>query len=94
LSYGVPRPLREGAVSAFGEPLGLDAEGVVKTGAIVLPGDSGGQLDELYFAEAPAKLREELIGDVLDSPTCPSRMRDGLYGIESLTDHRGLRESR
>src|SRR5262249_21420511 len=64
LSYAVPGPLWNGAVSAFRETLRLDAEGVVKTSAIILPGDGGGQLDQLSFAEVPAKLREELIGDV------------------------------
>ena len=64
MRYGVPGPLWQGAVSAFGEPLGLDAEGVAKTSPIVLPGDGGGHLDELCFTEAPAKLREKFIVDV------------------------------
>ena len=40
---------RQHAKGAFGEPRRADAEHAVETGAVVLPGNGGGELDQLAF---------------------------------------------
>src|SRR5204863_5214661 len=51
------RSLRQHAEAALGETHGLDSERPVEAGAVVLPGDRGGQLGEL----ASGQLREQAL---------------------------------
>ena len=47
----------------FGEILPFDAEGVVETGAVVFPGNRGGQFHQLRIGESLAQTSEKCIGN-------------------------------
>lgn len=54
---------RQRAHRPFAEVGGFDAEGMVKPGAVVLPGDSGRQLNQLRGIETRFELIEQSIWD-------------------------------
>ena len=54
-----PHPARYG--SPFAEARRLNAEGVIVTGAIIFPGDGGGQLDQLLRVEVRTQAVEYFI---------------------------------
>lgn len=55
-------PGRYGANRAFAKILRFDAEGVIEAGAVILPGNSRREFDQLGFAEAFAQSRKESVG--------------------------------
>jgi hypothetical protein len=55
---------RQGAEVAFGEALRFQAEGMVKSGPVVLPGNGSRQLDHLGVAEVRPQFHEYFVGDL------------------------------
>jgi len=54
---------RHGADGAVAEVLAFDSDGVIETGAVVLPGDSGSKFYQFCISEALAQACEECIGN-------------------------------
>jgi len=51
------------AYSTLAEVLSFDAKGMIKAGAVVFPGNAGGEFDQFGLSELFAKARKERIGN-------------------------------
>ena len=53
---------RHDARGSLAEPLGLDSEGTIEAGAVILPGDRRGQLDQLRRSQVLFERMKQFVG--------------------------------